>query len=99
MDVYFNESNQILIKEFPLNIYKKEVLFKMLNLLKEDLKIWIKPSSIDQSTNGNLILVDIYLVSKTNLSLDETKEIVYYFFDLLISYYVKGFEDEFINVK
>lgn len=95
MNIFFSEKNNvIIIKEFPISVYSKKIFFKLLNLLKDDLYFVIKNSSITVSElKKENSFVDVYIYTKTPMSMEELKEFVYSFFELLISLYIKEVYD------
>ena len=97
---FFGKENRLVITRFPMNLFSKNSLYKVLNLLKDDFFISFPVRSSakkgvsgeasgevgGEDTSGGLDFLDISLISKEGMSLGDARESFREMMNSLISF-------------
>ena len=89
---FFGRKNQLVITGFPINLFSKNSLYKVLNLLKDDFFISFpvrssaKKGVSGEDTSSGLDFLDISLISKEGMSLNDARESFREMMNSLISF-------------
>ena len=93
---FFGKKNQLVITKFPMNLFSKNSLYKVLNLLKDDFfisfpvrssaKKGVSGEVSGDDTSSRLDFLEISLISKEGMSLDDARESFREMMNSLISF-------------
>jgi hypothetical protein len=89
---FLNKKNQLVITKFPMTLFSKTSLYKVLNLLKDDFFISFSVHSLakkntdGENTDKELDFLDISLISKKKMRLDDAREFFREMMNSLISF-------------